>query len=614
MDQISAGFTRCQLSRVVNRCKAESDLIIFSSQRFEKHSDWDATSLTYKKLVYSEALINVHPSRFYYTVPVCKDCYRIYTLMDQHREVVLFHRPDVYAISADEKATLRKRQTYLDAYSALLVKEQREERHRKEVENWNAALELEATSENDEDLQDNEDDDLFEYGIHHHGHCGHDTGAKIDPKDEDEDEDLFPNIDKGNKNATSSNPLVSSIESDGPIEFDFRRRQLEETSKDKFMKRMDKELEKKVGSMPSRGRASNVKGIISPTKSPEKGVPSPSKSPDSHPRTHLHVMESTVQRMQPSMPEQPEVNKYHKPRRQKREENYPETIVIDTLKGKGVSKDEHVYHKNAKGSMASWARILKESQADVPQTHKHPPHMGKKWIYHGGKNSRNQPVMRKSTNDLGSGREVRRSKSAGTSRAKPSVQFSANKENIVVGKIRPKSAVEAVSSAMGSKKPFVSGSKNVQVSTLPSGALERHKGTLQVYHNATRPTSSKTGKDYKLLPLNKYTTENIQQESEKVEDAIRRIERKKMREQQKEWAKSEREQQRISPERVHPTKGTSDSWRGTVIRTDNKYVAGTDSPFGPAPVFELPISKENDTSEATQRPKKNFQSRNEIQA
>merc|ERR1711916_47030 len=77
--------------------------------------------------------------------------------------------------------------------------------------------------------------------------------------------------------------------------------------------------------------------------------------------------------------------------------------------------------------------------------------------------------------------------------------------------------------------------------------------------------------------------------------AIRRAERKKLKEQQKEWAKEERE---------HPTKGTSDSWRGTVIRTDNKYIAGTGSPFGPAPVFELPVSREK-VAPVARRPTKN---------
>ena len=95
----------------------------------------------------------------------------IYTLMDQQREVVLFRRPDVYSISQDERAMMKKRQKYSDAYSALLLREQREERHRQDVENWNAALELEVDSDDDKDLQNTEEDDLmFEYGVHHHHH------------------------------------------------------------------------------------------------------------------------------------------------------------------------------------------------------------------------------------------------------------------------------------------------------------------------------------------------------------------------------------------------------------------------------------------------------------
>merc|ERR1712100_342719 len=110
---------------------------------------------------------------------------------------------------------MRKRQKYLDAYSAILVKEQREERHRKEVENWNAVVELEIKSEDDDDLQDNSEDDLlFEYGIHHNHHHHHDEV-------ENADDDLF-DPDVNNVAPTISNPLVSSVESDGPIEYNFR--------------------------------------------------------------------------------------------------------------------------------------------------------------------------------------------------------------------------------------------------------------------------------------------------------------------------------------------------------------------------------------------------------
>lgn len=33
----------------------------------------------------------VHPSRFYYTVPLCRSCFRLYSLLDFHRESVVLH-------------------------------------------------------------------------------------------------------------------------------------------------------------------------------------------------------------------------------------------------------------------------------------------------------------------------------------------------------------------------------------------------------------------------------------------------------------------------------------------------------------------------------------------
>ncbi len=637
VDQIAAGFTRCQLTRVVNKCKAESNQIIFSSQRHEKHSTWDSTSLTYKKLVYSEALVNVHPSRFYYTVPVCKDCYRIYTLMDKQREIILFHRPDVYSVSLDEKLTMKKRQKYLDAYSTLLIQEQREKRekeHQKQLEDWNAALDLEVKSDDEEDLLDTvEDDGKFEYSIHHHHHADgngknnidnskakNDCKPAVDEEDDDgEDGDVF---DDGMRSTAKLshpasvapvNPLMSSVESDGPIEYNFQNNSEPqvESHREKFSNRMDQQLGGKTGFVPTRGRMSflpNKKAAKSPSISPSKQQQglhqqeqTRKQSSSSMQQSRLQEMESNVQQAQPVLPKQPIIDPVMTKAHKQAQRKYPETISIDRLKGKGVSKEEHTYHKNAKGSMASWARLLKESQAVVPQTHKHPPHMGTKWDYHDG---RSGGSMVPSTKDrppthgnLGNpnipNADLRRSKSAGTSRVKSTTVSSnlcsSNKENIIVGKIRPKSAIELSAS---NKKPFVTGSKNVQMSSAtPPNALERHQGTVKLYHNATRPSSSKAGKGSgRLLPLNRYTDSTMKDEGEKIERLIRADERRKMREQQKLWAANEREQERKSPERVRPTKGTSDSWNGAAIREANRYVAETDSPFGPAPVFELPIA------------------------
>jgi hypothetical protein len=39
----------------------------------------------YRELVYSDALSRTHPARFYYDVPVCANCYKIYSFMDTQR-------------------------------------------------------------------------------------------------------------------------------------------------------------------------------------------------------------------------------------------------------------------------------------------------------------------------------------------------------------------------------------------------------------------------------------------------------------------------------------------------------------------------------------------------
>ena len=54
----------------------------------DKHALWDGLNFVYRKMVYAEALTGMHPSRFYYTVPVCGCCHRVYSLMDIARSRV----------------------------------------------------------------------------------------------------------------------------------------------------------------------------------------------------------------------------------------------------------------------------------------------------------------------------------------------------------------------------------------------------------------------------------------------------------------------------------------------------------------------------------------------
>lgn len=97
-------------------------------------------------------------------------------------------------------------------------------------------------------------------------------------------------------------------------------------------------------------------------------------------------------------------------------------------------------------------------------------------------------------------------------------------------------------------------------------------------------------------------TEGLLSESEKVNASLEKDRKMKIRTQQKEWAEQEREQQRRSPGRVSPTKGTSDSWNGSVVRMNKKLMTTSvgittakASPFGPAPVFELLNHKPEDS-------------------
>ena len=50
--------------------------------------------------VYNEALSKVHPSRFYYTAPVCEVCSDIYIALDEARAKVIYRKPNLHKTSA----------------------------------------------------------------------------------------------------------------------------------------------------------------------------------------------------------------------------------------------------------------------------------------------------------------------------------------------------------------------------------------------------------------------------------------------------------------------------------------------------------------------------------
>ena len=106
-DQIRAYFVKARLTSIYDKCRHDSYKIIFTSLKQDSHKLWDALQATYRKMVYGEALVGMHPSRFYYTVPVCESCYKVYAMMDRRRAHMLTHIPEKYDTNQEEKKTLK---------------------------------------------------------------------------------------------------------------------------------------------------------------------------------------------------------------------------------------------------------------------------------------------------------------------------------------------------------------------------------------------------------------------------------------------------------------------------------------------------------------------------
>ena len=59
------------MNRVAQKCQEEARKFSVSMPQ-APYSVWDDINAVYRRVVYSDALSKVHPSRFYYTVPLCE--------------------------------------------------------------------------------------------------------------------------------------------------------------------------------------------------------------------------------------------------------------------------------------------------------------------------------------------------------------------------------------------------------------------------------------------------------------------------------------------------------------------------------------------------------------
>eukprot|EP00981_Chlorochromonas_danica_P002647 scaffold521_cov177-Ochromonas_danica.AAC.1 len=86
-----AYFIRQHLREVAQRCQEEARRMALSSTTHSAMEMWQDLHVVYRRLVYAQAMHTIHPSRFYYSVPVCKACYQLYTYADALRQKMILH-------------------------------------------------------------------------------------------------------------------------------------------------------------------------------------------------------------------------------------------------------------------------------------------------------------------------------------------------------------------------------------------------------------------------------------------------------------------------------------------------------------------------------------------
>ena len=103
----SEGLTQLakrHLQRVGKACLGVVRRSVHHSDTEPYQAAWDALNKEYRNQIYADALSKVHPSRFYFTVPLCDQCWKIYSLLDYYRERIVFG-----ALQAELDHNARKR-------------------------------------------------------------------------------------------------------------------------------------------------------------------------------------------------------------------------------------------------------------------------------------------------------------------------------------------------------------------------------------------------------------------------------------------------------------------------------------------------------------------------
>jgi hypothetical protein len=77
VESVFTYFVRRYINKIAQKCQEEAVKFHLTStfagnNKIRYATDWHDLNAVYRRVVYNEALASVHPSRFYYSVPVCE--------------------------------------------------------------------------------------------------------------------------------------------------------------------------------------------------------------------------------------------------------------------------------------------------------------------------------------------------------------------------------------------------------------------------------------------------------------------------------------------------------------------------------------------------------------
>lgn len=109
-DEVIALSAKRTIEKICQKCRNETfKLFLKSNGPLRNLREIQDAAKLYRNLVYVNALSQVHPTRFYYTVPVCEACSKMYSALDAFRDSIIYH------LNEANNKTIRQKAEMLEA-------------------------------------------------------------------------------------------------------------------------------------------------------------------------------------------------------------------------------------------------------------------------------------------------------------------------------------------------------------------------------------------------------------------------------------------------------------------------------------------------------------------